>query len=308
MAQMYFYKFNINSEIYDVYKDDSLQQKILEIVFAKIDSNLSYKVRSSEEEKGTEYKFCDLAKNADNMTITGRLVKIYDGETESYDRKKDTVKQIYEEDKAASATFYFDLRNEEIAFITRQGFGYKQFGTCFKTLLETVFPENAFELILEKNVGQLKEKIYIMNRVIKVNSVMVPPNANEDEFKTLLGATVDEFKDTKATKYVQGLEVSARGTNSINVKTKFFDRIFYAIGKGYAKLSVEGRNAFNEKITVDSDEDAPYKLPISEKEKDSIPAFMEKATVNINALLYNKSMMRLENSGDENNEDEGTQK
>ena len=27
MAQMYFYKFNINAEIYNVYKDETLQEK-----------------------------------------------------------------------------------------------------------------------------------------------------------------------------------------------------------------------------------------------------------------------------------------
>lgn len=54
------------------------------------------------------------------------------------------------EDRAAGVTFHFDLINKEIAFITRQGFGDLQFGIYFKLLLEKKFPEDSFELILEK--------------------------------------------------------------------------------------------------------------------------------------------------------------
>ena len=36
MAQIYFSKFNINSEIYKVYDDDGLKDKILKEVFEKI--------------------------------------------------------------------------------------------------------------------------------------------------------------------------------------------------------------------------------------------------------------------------------
>lgn len=155
MAQMYFYKFNINAEIYNVYRDETLQSKILNEVFKEIDSEMSYVYgyEDGEGDKIVEYKFCDLLKSPDDLTITGRLVKIYDGEVESYDRENDTVKQIYEEDRAASATFYFDLLKEEIAFITRQGFGYLQFGLYFTKLLETKFQEGSFELVLEKKRG-----------------------------------------------------------------------------------------------------------------------------------------------------------
>lgn len=306
MAQMYFYKFNINAEIYNVYRDESLQNKILNEVFSKISSDMSYiyGFEDGENEKTVEYKFCDLLKDPDNMTITGRLVKIYDGEVESYDRNEDTVKQIYEEDRAASATFYFDLMHEEIAFITRVGFGYQQFGAYFNKLLETEFREGSFELILEKNVGELKQKIYSMHRVLKVTCAMVPPNANEAEFATLLGASVDEFKETGATKYIQSMEVPVKGGQSINTKTKFFERIFFALGKGYADLSVEGKDKRNEKILVNSDEDAPYKLSVPEKEKDSILAFKEHGKNKVAKLLADKALIAMPGENDGESETE----
>lgn len=308
MAQMYFYKFNINSQIYNVYKNPMLQNKILNEVFAAINSEMSYiygyEEQEQEDDRNIEYKFCDLFKDDEKLRVTGRLVKIYDGEEERYDREKDTVESVFEEDRAASATFYFDLMNEEIAFITRQGFGHLQFGKYFKLLLESAFPEDSFELVLEKNIGQLKERIYGLDRVIKVECEMIPPNANEEEFEMLLGASVDEFKETKATKYIQGMEVSVKGKKTILAKTKFFNRIFYAVGKGYAELKVEGRDKQNQKVTINSDIDAPYKLPIPDKEKDSIPAFRERAEINVAKLLYDKSLVQLENSGGNNEETE----
>lgn len=300
VAKVYFYKFNINSEIYDVYADETMQDKILGSVYAAISSDLSIleEYKDGKEEKNVEYKFCDIEKDPNNLIVTGRLVKIYDGEAQSYDRKRDTVDTVYEEDRAASATFCFDIRREEIAFITRVGFKYVQFGKYFKLLLEEKFPENSFEFILEKNVGELKEKIYSLKRVLKVSTTIIPPNANEKEFENLLGASIDEFKETRATKYYQGMEISAKGNRTINPKAKFFQRMFYAVGKGYANMKVEGRNNENVKVTVDSDNDTPYRDSIPDNEKDSIIAFKERAQISITKLLFDKMAVTLESDGE----------
>lgn len=301
MAQMYFYKFNINSDIYDVYRDATLQEKVLNKVFESITSDFTCTQDYKEPdglEKTVEYKFCDLEKDISTLKVTGRLVKIFDGETQTYNRIKDTVDIKYEEDKAASATFCFDILNEEIAFITRQGLRYLQFGKYFMDLLEMKFPENSFKLVLEKNVGELRSKVLGINRILKMSSEMIPPNANEEEFGILLGASVDEFKETKATKYSQSIEVPVKGKNAINPNTKFFERLFFAIGRGYATMTVEGRDKENTKVIVNSDEDAPYKIPIPEKEKDSITAFKERASLGITKLIRDKSKLKLRETGE----------
>lgn len=307
MAQMYFYKFNINSDIYDVYAQPELKNKILEEVFESINTNLvcSYEYKDNDgNEKIAQYKFCDLEKDANTLTISGRLVKIFDGEIETYDRIRDTIDIQFQKDKAASATFCFDIYKEEIAFITRQGLGYLQFGKCFKNLLETRFPEDAFVFVLEKNVGELKEKIYNIPRILKMSATIIPPNPNEEDFAVLFGTNVEEFRETKATKYIQGIEVPTKGKNEINPKTRFFDRIFYGTAKGYAKMFVEGRNRENVPVTVDSDEDAPYKSPIPEIEKDSIIAFKERAGAEIVKLLKDKSQIKVKEYGEINEEKE----
>lgn len=66
MAQIYFSKFNINSEIYKVYDDDGLKDKILKDVFDKMDEHARHtekEKRRGEEEKDVTYKFCDLKKD-----------------------------------------------------------------------------------------------------------------------------------------------------------------------------------------------------------------------------------------------------
>ena len=92
MAQMYFSKFNINSEIYEVYKDEGLKDKILKNVFDAMDEQRVYEETdrsTDEEDKTVTYKFCDLEKDETKMSITGRLVKIFQAELQSYDKKND---------------------------------------------------------------------------------------------------------------------------------------------------------------------------------------------------------------------------
>jgi len=306
MAQLYFSKFNINSKIYDVYEDPELKNQILDQVFENINSEQII-IGHYNNDDGTEmeysYKFCDINKDNDNRNIVGRLVKIYDGELQSYDRENDTIKNRWEEDRAASSTFCFDLSREEISFITRQGLGYIQFNKYFKLLIEQSFQENAFEIYLESNIGQLKEKLLRLKRVISIESTIIPPNANEDEYDILFGANTEEVRQSGATKYKQALEVVSKGDNSLNLDTGLVKRMLYAVGKGYGMLTAKGRDRSNNKVTITSNEDAPYKLTIPDKEKDSLPAFRERSLVAISQLVSDKAQRTIEMVGDMNGED-----
>lgn len=302
MAQMYFSKFNINSEIYEVYKDEGLKDKILKNVFDAMDEQRVYEETdrsTDEEDKTVTYKFCDLEKDETKMSITGRLVKIFQAELQSYDKKNDTVRTRNADDCAASATFYFDLKNEEIAFITRTTIGYKQFNNYFKLLIDSYFSDFTFEIFLENNVGELKKKLYAMDRIISVESVIIPPNANHSDFANIFGPTQEEFKESGATKVISRIEVPTKGKKKINIKSSYFNRIFFAISKGYATLVAKGRNHNNEPDSVTSEEHAPYKRSIPESEKDDLRMFRDRAIINIEQLLKDKSMQ-----GDEEVESE----
>lgn len=291
MAQIYFSKFNINSEIYKVYDDDGLKDKILKEVFEKIDENTRHterEKRRGEEEKEVTYKFCNLIKNSKNKVICGRLVKIYEGEIQSYDAKNDTVITSNANNCAASSTFYFDLKSEEIAFITRNALGYNQFNKYFKALVEKYFEDITFEIFLENNIGELKEKLYAMSRILSVEAVIIPPNANRKDFARIFGPSEEEVRESGATKVISKMEVSAKSKNALNIGTSYFDRILLAIKKGYASLVAKGRDENNENCTVTSEEDASYKATISDKEKDDLEYFSIKAENELGKLLKSK--------------------
>lgn len=310
MAQLYFSKFNINAQIYDVYAKPELEQIILNEVFERIDSNQVY-IGTYKNDDGEEmeyrYKFCDIIKDYDNRNIVGRLVKIYDGEAQSYDAEEDTVSTVWEEDRAASSTFCFDLVTEEIAFITRQGLKYRQFNKYFKLLVEKYFPEDTFEIYLENNIGELKKKISRMKRILSIESIIVPPNANESEYDILFGATKEEVRESGATVYKQALETQVKGGKSLKLNTGIIGRMFYAVSKGYGELVAKGRDHSNTNMTVTSYEDAPYTLPIPEKEKDALIAFRERALPAITQLVLDKQQRTLEMAGDFDEENDGDQ-
>lgn len=286
MALMYISKFNVNSKIYDVYENQEVLHKILEKIMEKI--NVEKEIIDEDE---TMYKFCDINKNFEEKYLVGRLVKVFKGERESYNETEDTV-DIREDDNCAShITFYFDLRTEQIAFITKRDFGYRQFNQYFKLLLEEYFDDVEFEIYLEKNIDELKEKVYRFKQILKVSVTIIPPNANSEEFKKLFGTNSEEVKETNATKYTQTLSTSAKNDEGINPKTKFFDRMFYGIGKGYGDMIVEGKNTNGERYRITSDEDAPFTRPIGENEKNSLSSIQEKGRAYISELISLKVRM-----------------
>lgn len=297
MAQMYFSKVNINSEIFSVYKDENLKNRILDDAFNKMNTEESYEEKDNNALDGEEilcrYKFCDLEKDYTERTITGRLVKIYPAEIQSYNSEKDTVDTKKTNDSAASCTFYFDARTEQIAFITRNNFGYNQFNNYFKILLEKIVKDISFELFLETNIMEFKEKIKRLQKILSMDVIIVPPNANTYEFQDLFGITAQEFEESGATIYEQKLQIPSKAKRGLNVDGSFFERMFFGVGKGYGEMTVKGKNKDNLIQTITSKEDAPHKEPIPDEEKDSIIAFRERAKEFVLALVARKNMLKI---------------
>lgn len=141
---------------------------------------------------------------------------------------------------------------------------------------------------MENNIGELKEKLYAMSRILSVEAVIIPPNANRKDFARIFGPSEEEVRESGATKVISKMEVSAKSKNALNIGTSYFDRILLAIKKGYASLVAKGRDENNENCTVTSEEDAPYKATISDKEKDDLEYFSIKAENELGKLLKSK--------------------
>lgn len=288
MAQMYFAKFNINSEIFDVYDDDGLKETILDSVFNKMNDKYQY-IEKSGTDKETRYKFCTLEKNIEKFFIAGRLVKIFKGDFSTYNKEKDDIDTYYYDNSASGITFYFDLKREEIAFTARNNFGRKEFAEKFTLLVEGCVEEYEFEVVLETNIDKLKERIKEFAHVSQVTAIIIPPNNDKKAFKRLYGATAKDIKEANATKYTQVLNAPAtKNSSGINTESDFMERMLYGVELGYATLSVTGKNENNPKYTITSDEHAPLTRPIPNNSKDSIGAVIDYGQGYINQIILRK--------------------
>lgn len=305
MPNMYFSKFNINSEIYEVYDRKITKDEILNRILEKIDTthiysefrkDVEYGERCKEIKKLNQeiiknhprYKFCDLEKDKKSRTITGKLVKIYNGEIENYVEDKDTVESKWSSDCVNSCMFYFDLEKEEIAFTVRRGFGYRQFNKYFKALIETYFDNMSFKIFLETNTTELKNELNKIDRILKIEVTLIPPNANSNDFNSLFGPTGEELKSTCASTYKQEISVSARSKKKLNINNTFIDRIMWGIEHGYGKLVANGLNRKNEKVRVSNEETAPYVKILTDNERNDIESFKEIAQRDIQELVLNR--------------------
>ncbi len=179
MANMYFAKFNLSSNIHQVYRDKDLKMSILRKIIGLVTQDKSIK-----DTYGIDYKFCNLDKSADDMYIAGRLVKIYKGEVETYNPDKDSTTSTPQDNLANSITFYFDVLHEEIAFCSKRGFSNSDFIDKFRLLIETFVPDLEFEIILEQNFSEFESIVNSIDKVLKAKLTLIPPNdPNYDEFK-----------------------------------------------------------------------------------------------------------------------------
>lgn len=277
MSFIYFAKVNINSEIYNIYNNPELADEILKNLFKSIGQDKRLKV---EEKDRVWAKFINIEKDYDKQYITGRIVKIFEDDIETYDSEKDDVEPLLNKDLAKSVLFFFDLRAELVAFTTAKQFGKKKVVEYFSKLINSYSTDVKFEVFLKQNLDEINEKIKIFKRVSKVEITLIPPNNNEDYFHDLFLKNSDEIKEIGATKIEQTFSVSAK-EGGVNIYSNFFKRVFDGISKGYGFVKITGKNIEDEPYTITSEEDAPQKDFIPERQKNSISAIKERGRAGI---------------------------
>lgn len=153
MAVIYFAKVNINSNIYDVYKNPSLINKILNKLLQNINSK-SVPIKIGRNER---IAFFDIERNLNDNYIMGRLARIFKDDIEIYNNYQNNVELFASENVVKSALFFFDLKTETIAFMTPQNMSHKNFIEYFKILLNSYTKDVQFEIFLKTNSGELKK-------------------------------------------------------------------------------------------------------------------------------------------------------
>lgn len=292
MSVLYFAKLNFNSNIYDLYKDKEKYYKLLNEVYCKLDVN-----RSIIDDKGDEYKFNSLIRNNNNMTIVGRLSKIFHGNVEKYDREKDQPASQPESDLSSSISFYFDVNKEIIAYTISAYFKYRMFLAKFKELLELYIPEVEFEIILLNNIGDLKRKIESLKVINEVTITLLPPNPpNIEEFKDIFGEDrADEILEAGGTKYTEKIEIQRKKGKSI-ILGKLFEKAYKAINKGYGSIVTKGLTQSDQKTTVSSVATAPLVRPIDDEQKNNLIYIEERGRHYINIISTELSMIEINKS------------
>lgn len=284
MSNMYFAKFNLNSNIHEVYKNPNLRIEILKKMIGAVNQE-----HTITDVYNNEFKFCELDRNLDDMYIAGRVVKIFSGEIETYNKKEDNTYSEARPNLAHSVAFYFDLMHEEIAFCSKRGFSNKDFIQTFKLLIEKFMPDLEFEIIMEQNFKEFESIVNRMNKIVRARLILIPPNdPNYNEFKAIYGRSFEEIEETKSTKYIQEIQVSKKSEQPINTNTKFFKNSYYAISKGYGRMTVEDCDGHS----ISSEISAPYKESIPEKSRDIISEVVQIGKKYIHKLLTMKSELK----------------
>lgn len=287
MAVMYFAKVNINSDIYNVYKKQSSADEILKILFSNIGSE-HHPVKIDENEY---VNFFDVKKDMNTRYVTGVLAKIFKDDIEIYDFSKNEILPFATKNVVKWAPFFFDFKNEIIAFTTAQSISRGNFIKYFKVLLDSYTEGIKFEIFLKTNSYELNEQIEKLDRVLEVDFTIVPPNSNEDEFNNLFPKNGDEIRETAATKIEQTLSTTKKD-GSINMGASFLKRVMNAVSKGFGSIKIVGETDDQHKIHVTSSYETARKSFMPDKFKEDMQRFIDYAEGEIKKLIVDEQKVK----------------
>lgn len=271
MPYIYVSKLNFNSKIFSVYNNELQLKNILNDIINNINENNKYHLKTSvtfEDSRGNQQKkeseetyfFNNLNINKSTRIIKGDIIREYIKFYEHFDKIKNDV--VLKSDTVASKIkFYFDVDKEFIGFCTRQKFGYNQFNTAFKGLLECILPEYGFELFLLKDKNKIDNAIKSFDRIDKVIATIIPINPNNDDLEDLLEDS-KIFKEGNIKQAKLEYE-SSKKENGLDMEAGVFNKIIKFARKGYGDLNIHGKFQNHYKI-FKSNSDAPMTAYVPE--------------------------------------------
>ncbi len=273
MSIMYLAKVNLTTGIFDVYDEKLKIGDVTKLIYDEMDVSNEYKTQTraafrdpygnkKREFQRSVYQFSELNKQ-DDMVVTGRLVRTFDKPTEYINPAGKVSKKINQE--SASIYFYFDTKNELIAFSERQSFGYNQFTRAFNYLLNLNSKGYRFEIFLQKDKEVLQEKIRGLKQVKNVKATLIPPNSNEVDMQEIRKAFpyIDDCKSVNANRIKIEMSVDDE-INSLKMEAKYMQGILKAVTLGYGDVTTLGINNDGKKQIISSNQDAALTRVINE--------------------------------------------
>lgn len=298
MATMYFAKININKEIYEVYKKQENYNKILNKLIEEdwqkskiVEQKLNTDRDDSEREI---YKFINIDRISDKSYLVGRLINVFKDEIAIYDEKKDNISSMDQEKLSRAIPFYFDWKNEMVAFIPTQKFKRQRFLKYFELLINDIYGENQFSVYIMNNASDFKKQLRTLNTVSKIEITLIPPNSNKDEFDDLFPKDGDELKETGGTKFHQEIYAPESRKKGLNMDAKLVKRSVEGIAKGFGVFTATGKTTDDKKKTISSDSEAPYKKNIKYSPGDSLNEVADYGKNGIEEILISNIEKRID--------------
>lgn len=291
MSYVYFAKININKDIYKVYdkktKKDDILSNLMDQDWQAV--QYDYFIKEKDEtgnNKSETVKFISIDKFYDERYIVGRLVKIYKDDIHLYDKALDDIEDLPQKDLARSVAFYFDLNKEIVAFVNKQKLTYRKFIELFEKLINLIYGEEMFVVILKKNNIEFQKKIKIFDNIKRIEISLIPPNSSSEEFSDLFPNSDEEIKESNITN--MNFKYSSRYTEEgLNIDSPLFLRAIDATVKGWGEMSIHGKNTEGQRVTVVSSIHAPYRRSINTNERDSFEAIKNISLAGISDLMNN---------------------
>lgn len=273
---MFFAKINVNSDIYKLYDNPDILDGILDKIIININQDKSIVLNKEMDSKndGDRIKFISIEKDIDKRYITGRIIRIYKDDLESYDPNSDDIIKLPTGELARYATFYFDVRSELVAFTLGKYFGRNQFCSYLEFLLNEYVEDVSFNVSLITDRAGLKEKIGRFKRISRIYVSLVTPNPNVEAFNRMFAANGQNLKDMNAHQYGQEFKASKKG-EGLKEDTAFINILVDGVSDGYGKMEVDGIDDSDEEIKVSSVENYPYKRSVRDTEKNSLSSVQE---------------------------------
>lgn len=265
MSIMYLAKINLTSAIYDVYDNKININDVTQSVYDQLNENTKYSMISNRKYKdslgntkkfhqNSIYQLTELNK-CNDMIITGKMVRTFYRPTERINEHGKVISDFNTDN--VSIYFYFDVKNELVAFSERQSFGYNQFILALNYMINQNKEKYKFEIFLQKDNNILQEKIKELKSVYSIRATLIPPNSNEEDLKEFRESLqyIEDCKSMNANKL--RLEMSVDNElNSLKIESKYMQDIFKAVSRGYGDVTTNGINQNGKKQTISSNQDA----------------------------------------------------
>ena len=245
MSIMYLAKVNLTKGIFDVYDQkinidtviSEIYNKLTDSVVYNTSANYNYRDSMGNRKKmlqKSQYGITELEKHED-FIITGKVLRTYDKPAEEVVNGK--VKEIFAQENV-SIYFYFDVKNELIAFSERQSFGYNQFMRAFEHILNKGMKGYKFEIFLQKDNDVLQQKLDELVIISAFKATLIPPNSNEDDLQMLRENLqyIADCKETNANKVKIEMQ-SIDANTSLKRESRYMQDIMKAVSKGYGDIT-----------------------------------------------------------------------